>query len=122
MLKTTTVMVETATVVGTGVGITNSTIVTEKDKDGKIVDASLNKKRATTTAAALTTATTGLNSFQNWTFEQTMKAKAVENVIAYVESLSDEELEEFDKLLQQKEIELMTIEPSQEIVQKVKTI
>ena len=122
MLKTTTIMVETATVVGTGVGITNSTIVTEKDKDGKIVDASLNKKRATTTAAALTTASTGLNSFQNWTFEQTMKAKAVENVIAYVESLSDEELEEFDKLLQQKEIELMTIEPSQEIVQKVKTI
>ena len=122
MLKTTTIMVETATVVGTGVGITNSTIVTEKDKDGKIVDASLNKKRATTTAAALTTATTGLNSFQNWTFEQTMKAKAVENAITYVESLSDEELEEFDKLLQQKEIELMTIEPSQEIVQKVKTI
>ena len=122
MLKTTTILAETATVVGAGVGITNTTIDVKTDNDGKAIDASLNKKKAGTTAAVLTTASTGLNSFQNWTFEQTMKAKAVENAIAYVESLTDEELEEFDKLLQEKEIELMNSETVEDTAKKVKRI
>ena len=122
MLQTTTILAETATVVGTGVGTTKSTIDVQKDKDGNAIGATLNKRNATTTAAVLTTASTGLNSFQNWTFEQTMKSVKVENAIAYVESLTDEELERFDKLLEEKELALMAEEASKEAVQKVKTL
>ena len=37
----------------------------------------------------------------------------VENAITYVEALSDEELERFDQLLQQKEIEIMAKQASE---------
>ena len=97
MLRSTTMFAETATVAGGAYTTINKTIDVESDNKGNPVSAEINKKKAVISTTVSAASTTGLNTYQDWSYNKTMSAEQIENVYtaqAYLESLTNSELEE----------------------------
>lgn len=101
MLKSTTSCTEIAATVG-GAYISSGTMVNE--------DATFNKK-GVIASTAVGTATTGLNTLQDY-----RAYKTLHNAQAYIESMSSEELETFLVKLENKEETINTQEKAKQIV------
>lgn len=91
MLQSSTTLIETATVAG-ATGLTAKTAVKiEKDEAGNATGILVNKKKAAIGATLSTTASSGTYMFQEASYQNTLRE--INSAQAYVESLSDEELE-----------------------------
>ena len=104
MLQSSTTLIETATVAG-ATGLTAKTAVKiEKDEAGNATGILVNKKKAAIGATLSTTASSGTYMFQEASYQNTLRE--INSAQAYVESLSDEELEANFTFITEPEVKL----------------
>lgn len=108
MLQSTTILCETATVVG-ATGTTAKTAVRyETDEKGNKTAILVDKKRSTLGTTICSSATTATYGFQQQSLNNTLKN--VHNAQAYVESLSDDKLAELSAMLDERQVVFETSE------------
>ena len=103
MFESTTTLVETAIVVGSTATTGSTAVKIERDEEGEIKDVLFNKKRAIIGTALSTTAVSATNISQEISYRKVLDNIA--NAQTVIESMSDEELAEFESILCEKDFE-----------------
>lgn len=91
MLHSTTTLIETATVAGATASTGKTAVKIERNENGEATGILVNKKKAIIGTTLGTTATSGTYAFQEASYQNTIRN--VDAAQAYVQSMSDEELE-----------------------------
>lgn len=102
MIQSTTILCETATVVGATGSTAKTAVKYETDEKGNRTAILVNKKRALIGTSLGSTATSATYGYQQHSLNNIVNG--VNNAQAYVESLSDERLAELAEMLDEKEL------------------
>lgn len=110
MLQSTTILAETATVVGTTGTTAKTAVKYETDEKGNKTAILVDKKRTIIGTTLASTASSATYAYQQASLNQVLNN--VHNAQAYVESLSEERLAELSEMLDAKQLELDGVEVS----------